>query len=215
MKQNIIVIDDFYDNPEEVRNAGLNAEYPVPEEGFTYPGKNSNNEFYNREIHSKFEDILKQPLIPAKPNGYFRISLEKDSFRQDVHVDPSWEFGAVLYLSLPEHSFDEAGTSFWRHNTLNIEHIPQNNEEAQFHGYPSYKEAWWTTVYGDGLDRNKWTRYFMCPMRYNRLVIFRTHLWHSHNVNFGDCMENGRLVQLFFFNPDEEWHRTLDNTVSK
>ena len=45
----------------------------------------------------------------------------------------------------------------------------------------------------------------MCPMRYNRLVIFRTHLWHSHNVNFGDCMENGRLVQLFFFNPDKEW----------
>jgi len=26
-------------------------------------------------------------------------------------------------------------------------------------------------------------------------------MFHSHNYNFGDCLENGRIVQLFFFNP--------------
>ena len=41
------------------------------------------------------------------------------------------------------------------------------------------------------------------PMKYNRIVIFRTDLWHSHNYNFGDNLENGRLVQLFFFNPTD------------
>ena len=49
----------------------------------------------------------------------------------------------------------------------------------------------------------------LCPMKYNRLVLFRTHLWHSHNYNFGDTIENGRLVQLFFFkekgNTDNKW----------
>ena len=40
-------------------------------------------------------------------------------------------------------------------------------------------------------------------MKYNRIVIFRTDLWHSHNYNFGDNLENGRLVQLFFFNPTD------------
>ena len=39
--------------------------------------------------------------------------------------------------------------------------------------------------------------YFLSPMKYNRIVIFRTDLWHSHNYNFGDSFENGRLVQLF------------------
>jgi hypothetical protein len=38
------------------------------------------------------------------------------------------------------------------------------------------KEAWWTTVYGEGLDRSKWTRYLLSPMKYNRIVIFRTNL---------------------------------------
>ena len=28
MERNIIVIDDFYDDPDEVRNFGLTAEYP-------------------------------------------------------------------------------------------------------------------------------------------------------------------------------------------
>ena len=35
MERNIIVIDDFYDDPDEVRNFGLTAEYPDPGEGYT------------------------------------------------------------------------------------------------------------------------------------------------------------------------------------
>ena len=205
MRQNIIVVDDFYSNPEEVRDFALNAEFPDPGEDYTYPGRNSEGAYYSEEIHRKFEDLAKEPLIPADKNGYFRISLEKDSYKQDVHVDPSWEWGAVIYMSDPKDCVDEGGTSFWRHNTLKIENIPKTDFEAQHHGWPTYKECWWTTVYGDGLDRDKWTRYFLCPMKYNRLVLFRTHLWHSHNYNFGETLENGRMVQLFFFNPVKEW----------
>jgi hypothetical protein len=200
MKQNIVIVDDFYSNPKEVRNAALTQEYPSPTDDYTYPGRNSTGQYYNDEVHSKFEKILNEKLNPADQNGYFRISLEKDTHKQDVHVDSCWDWGAVIYLSKPEDCVDEGGTSFWRHNTLCTETCPRTDEEAQYYGYPSYKEAWWTIVYGDGQDRSKWTRYFLCPMRYNRLVLFRTHLWHSHNFNFGNTLENGRLVQLFFFN---------------
>jgi len=205
MKQNIIVVDDFYSNPQEVREFALKTEYPDPTDDYTYPGRNSEGSYYSQDIHKSFEDLVKEPLIPADKNGYFRISLATDSHKQDVHVDPSWEWGAVIYMSDPKDCVDEGGTSFWKHNTLQSENIPKTDEEAQFYGYPTYKECWWTTVYGDGLDRSKWTRYFLCPMRYNRLVLFRTHLWHSHNFNFGNTLENGRLVQLFFFNPVKEW----------
>ena len=199
MKQNIIVVDDFYTNPEEVRNIALSQKYPEPEEEYTYPGKNSEGSYYNQQVHQKFEYIANQKLNPADKNGYFRISLETDQHKQDIHVDPSWEWGAVIYLSKPEDCIDEGGTSFWRHNTLKMEMCPKTDEESQFYGFPSYKEAWWTTVYGDGQDRSKWTRYFLCPMRYNRMILFRTYLWHSHNFNFGTNLQNGRLVQLFFF----------------
>ena len=201
MKQNIIVIDDFHHNPEEVRQIALNAGYPKPQSGFTYPGKNSKKAYYPLELHQKFEDILQQKLTPAEPNGYFRLSLEKDTFRQDIHVDPSWEYGAVCYMNKPEQCIDEGGTSFWIHNKTNMDYIPLNDKESkEFYGYGGSKEQWFSTVYGAGLDRSQWTRYLLSAMKFNRIVIFRADMWHSHNYNFGDCLENGRIVQLFFFN---------------
>ena len=204
MIPNIIVIDDFYDNPDEVRQFGLTAGYPDPGDSYTYPGRNSDTNYYPQELHNRFQDILQQKLTPADPNGYFRLSLEKDSFRQDVHVDPTWQFGAVYYTNSPEQCIDEAGTSFWFHNKTKMESLSIEDEVPirQF-GFSGSKEQWWTTVYGEGLDRSKWTRYFLSPMKHNRIVIFRTDLWHSHNYNFGDTTENGRIVQLFFFNPTE------------
>ena len=202
MKPNIIVVDDFHPNPEEIRQAALTAGYPEPEGGYTYPGRNSEKNYYTPEMHQKFEDILRQKLEPARPNGYFRLSLEKDSYRQDVHVDPTWQYGAVCYMNSPEQCVDEGGTSFWIHNKTNMDHISIIDKESQdFYGYGSAKEQWYSTVYGSGLDRSQWTRYFLSAMKFNRIVIFRADMWHSHNYNFGDCLENGIIVQLFFFNP--------------
>jgi hypothetical protein len=203
MKRSIIVVDNFHSNPNEVREFALNQKYPEPVDSYTYPGKNSDGDYYPSEVHQKFENILNRKLVPARPNGYFRLSLEKDTYKQDVHVDPSWEWGAVCYLNSPEQCIDEGGTSFWMHNKTKSETYPQTEEEAKYHNYSCPKEAWWTTVYGEGLDRSKWSRYFLSPMKYNRLILFRAHLWHSHNYNFGDTLHNGRLVQLFFFNPTE------------
>jgi hypothetical protein len=199
MEQNIIIVDNFYQNPDQIRKIALEEEYPDPENGYTYPGKNSKGSYYNDKIHQKFEKLVNCKLDPADKNGYFRVSLENDTHLQDVHVDPSWDWGAVIYLSDPKDCVDEGGTSFWRHNTLNLEMCPKTDEEARHYGYPSYSEAWWTTVYGDGQDRSKWTRYMLSPMKYNRLSLFKTFLWHSHNYNFGTNLNNGRLVQLFFF----------------
>jgi len=203
MKRNIIIVDDFYADPQEVRDFALKQDYPDPGEDYTYPGKNSGGSFYSEEIHRRFEEIVDQKLTPAQQNGYFRISLENDSLRQDVHVDPCWEWGAVLYMSDPKDTIDEGGTSFWMHNKTKMEFCPTSDEESKIYGYPSRQELWWTTVYGDGLDRSKWTRTLLCPMKFNRLVIFRSNLWHSHNYNFGTDLNNGRLVQLFFFNHTE------------
>ena len=49
MRQNIIVVDDFYSNPEEVRDFALNAGFPDPGEDYTYPGRNSDGSYYSEE----------------------------------------------------------------------------------------------------------------------------------------------------------------------
>ena len=201
MKRSIVIIDDFYSNPDKIRQVALKADYPQPYDNYTYPGRNSEQNYYPLELHCQFERLLNRKLIPSPNNGYFRISLKDDSYKQDIHVDPNYEFGAVCYLNTPEQCIDEGGTSFWIHNKTKMEKCPTSTEMAKHFGYPSEHEAWWTTVYGEGLDRLKWTRYLLSPMKYNRVVLFRSDLWHSHNYNFGDYFENGRLVQLFFFNP--------------
>jgi hypothetical protein len=191
MKPNLIVIDDFYENPYEIRDYALKANY-ASEKGSTYPGKNGGLDDpifleHNQESNKKIEKIL-------------GTKLRASTYEQDIHVDHSFSYGAIVYLSKPEDTIDEAGTSFWRHNNLMMESIPKNDEECRLYGYKNYDEMWRTIVYGDAQNRSKWTRYFLCPMKFNRLLIFNSLLWHSHNFNFGSTLENGRLVQLFFFN---------------
>ena len=154
MKQNIITVDNFYENPYEVRQYALGLEYPQPQEGYTYPGRNSNGTFYTQEIHDKFELLLGRKLIPADcgNHGDFRLSLEQDTFQQDIHVDPIWEWGCVLYMNLPNQVTPEAGTSFWRHKKLGWERCPEE-AEARWYGYTSYEEIRKGIIYGDGLDR--------------------------------------------------------------
>jgi hypothetical protein len=51
----------------------------------------------------------------------------------------------------------------------------------------------------DGQDDSKWELTMRVPMRFNRLILLRPWLWHTAGENFGDSMENGRLVYLMFF----------------
>ena len=94
MRKNIIIIDNFYDNPDEVRDFALTTEYPDPDEAYTYPGKNSRLGFYNDNIQKKMEEIVGAGLQPADPCGYFRISFEHDTLKQDdtlKHDDEKWQ----------------------------------------------------------------------------------------------------------------------------
>jgi hypothetical protein len=200
MKTNIVIVDDFLDDPYEMRLNALNANYPEPTD-HTYPGKNSDKSYFTEEMLEKIQNRWGDYLIPAEGSscGYFRISLERDTFEQNIHIDPGWDVGGVLYLNTPNQCRPESGTHFYYHNRLGIERAPATQEEGKFLGFTSYEEIRKNVIYGDGLDKSLWTRYASSPMKYNRLVLFDPLLWHSHGDNFGDCMDNGRLVMLFFF----------------
>jgi hypothetical protein len=44
-----------------------------------------------------------------------------------------------------------------------------------------------------------WEPVIEVPMRFNRLVIFRSDFYHAVTELFGTTIDNGRLVQLFHF----------------
>ena len=199
MKQQIIVVDDFYDDGMAVRDLALSLEYPVHEE-MVYSGRSSAKALINPGIVSVISKLVAHPLAPSpkSANGHFRISLADDKPSQDIHVDPGRDWAGVLFLTLPEHC--RGGTCFWRHKRLGIEQMPDDPAEIARHGYKSFEEMRISLAEGDGMDRYKWEQTMTVPMRFNRLVLFRSWLWHSPAVNFGDRPENARLTQVFFFN---------------
>lgn len=194
------MVDDFLDDPYQMRLNALNANYPIPE-NHTYPGRNSDKSYFTKNMLEKVQNRWGDYLIPAEGSscGYFRISLASDVFEQNIHIDPGWDVGGVLYLNTPNQCRPESGTHFYYHNRLGIERAPSTPEEGKFLGFTQYEEIRKNVIYGDGLDKSLWTRYALCPMKYNRLVLFDPLLWHSHGDNFGDSLDNGRLVMLFFF----------------
>lgn len=203
MRQSVIVVDDFYDDVDEIRNLAMRVTYPEGQEKAYYSGKNSREALINEGIVNAMSTIVAHPLVPElhSPNGNFRIGLKGDQPRHDIHVDPFRDWAGIVYLTLPEHC--EGGTAFWRHKTLGVEFMPRDPAEYARYGYRDYEDMRVGLAETDGLDRSKWEMTMMVPMRYNRLILFRPWMWHSHTHNFGDAIENGRLIQLFFFN-----HRT-------
>jgi hypothetical protein len=206
MRRSIIIIDDFHENPQEVRDYAISATYST-EESSTYPGKNSTTGFQEDLLKSKIETILQRPIKPSSPFGYFRYSWEtsdqENEKLQKVHVDNGWEFGGVCYLSTPEQlkANPNSGTLFARHKDLKIDATPRTKEEAEIFGYTHYDELRQSIIYGDGLDLNKWETYAKVSPKFNRLVLFRSWMYHSHHINFGpQDPAQSRLVQLFFFN---------------
>ena len=73
MRRSIIIVDDFHENPKEVRDYAIQAEYNR-EESSTYPGVNSTTGFQEDLLQSKIESILQRPIKPSNPFGYFRYS---------------------------------------------------------------------------------------------------------------------------------------------
>ena len=82
MERNIIVVDDFYDDPDEVRNFGLIAEYPDPGDRIILIlVKIHVLVFIMMILIKKWNQAVGAGLEPSEPCGYFRISFEHDSLK--------------------------------------------------------------------------------------------------------------------------------------
>lgn len=194
----IIIVDDFYPDPDTIRKYALNAEYEK-RDGKNWPGRDSINEFHINGLTDQISSIVGEPLITKSCNkcSYFRISKENEYGTQDIHFDPnpSLIWAGVCYLTPIENL--QGGTKFWRHTEYGWEQSP-SLEEGTKRGISNVQEMkkFFET---DGKDHTKWTEVMNVPFRYNRLILFRPWLFHSNGELFGTTNENARLVQLFFF----------------
>ena len=197
MPTSLIVVDDFLDHPQELRQAALRLTYPDSESMF--PGRNSVERINLSGLAEQASRLVGEPLAPMPPpqaHGKCRITLAGDRGLAKVHVDAA-HWSGILYLSEPADC--RGGTEFFRHLPTGTDRAPYDDREARGHGYPSAKAMTTSILDGDGTDDSKWELAMRVPMRFNRLLLLRPWLWHTAGEAFGDSIENGRLVYLMFF----------------
>ncbi len=201
MHTSIIVIDEFYGEPEKLRQRALELDYPEPETAPNFAGRNSVERVAPRGLDQAISKLVNESVVGVQQFGHgrCRISLQRDdaSRRFYVHVDAGAYWAGVVYLTLPEHC--QGGTEFFRHKRLGTDRAAIYAHEMAAIGATNYREAAEPVIAADSADLTKWDHVMTVPMRFNRLILLRPWLWHAAGRSFGDRLANGRLVQLFFF----------------
>lgn len=197
MPTSLIVVDDFLEQPYELRNSALRLTYP--EQDGAFPGRNSLQRITIEGLVEQASRIVGEPLslmTPPQSHAKCRITLAADKGRATVHVDKAYWSG-ILYLTKPEDC--QGGTDFFRHVRTGTDRGPLNHEELAAMGFSSIEDMHREIIEKDSNDSSKWELTMRVPMRFNRLVLLRPWLWHTAGPGFGDRIENGRLVYLMFF----------------
>lgn len=177
MRTNIIVVDDFYANPDSVRAFALQQNFDILG---NYPGKRTKS-FLTNDVKEAIEKIVNIPVIKWFEESYtgsFQIAL-KDSITW-IHTDHFNNWAGVLYLT--PNAPSNAGTGLYLHKPTNS--MTKKDD-------PNY-------VYDTRTE--DYELYDVIANKYNRLILFRSDIFHDAQGYFGDSLENGRLFQLFFFN---------------
>lgn len=197
ISQTYYIVDNFYTNPDEIRNFILNMQREK-ESGGNYAGVMTEESFLTKEHLNVISKLVGDSVKPSTQLcGKFRFSKEDDIFKQDIHFDPGKNdcaWAGVCYLT-PD--VDTEGTIFWKHNRTRLESIPLTLEGLDVHGFdPSKLQEFLET---EGMDYSLWTKTMTIPFKYNRLVLFRPWMFHSPGKSFGNTIETSRLIQTFFF----------------
>jgi hypothetical protein len=199
MRDRYIVVDDFYDNPDELVRVALNSLSEKDSPSGNYAGVMTTESYLGDQHRDIFQKLTLEPSIDSSTNanGRLRFTRANDSFKMHIHfdVENTTRWAGVVYLSKNHPSTD--GTCFWRHLETGLEMAPNTPEGFAKYGWSSFKDLR-AFLAKEGLDESLWEKTFCIPYKYNRLVLFRPWMLHSPGPSFGDSLESSRIVQTLF-----------------
>lgn len=178
------VIDNFYADPDSVRDYALSKEFNV---SGNYPGLRTetctNEGGYIDNIKSTLENII------GKKITYFPLDDYNTSFQYTTKDAKTWihhdkmSYAGVVYLT-PNAPLD-SGTAIYKHQITGImKHGPEC--PVDFNEFELVEGEWDIVAEAKNV--------------YNRLVIYDAMYYHRSVVpGFGTDQYNGRLFQTFFF----------------
>lgn len=177
MKTNVIITDNFYSNPDGVRSWILQQEF----KHYKYPGLRTRS-FLTEDTKNTIQSLLMNAGgIVTNWNqedgltGSFELATSTD--RSWVHTDHYNTWAGVLYLT-PDAPLS-SGTGIFQYKKTGA------TVASQLESYESQ-------------DMTKWELCDIIANRYNRLVLYRSEMFHTSLDYFGHDLQTGRLFQLFF-----------------
>ncbi len=188
----IIIINDFYENPDAVRAHALSLPYKSDS---VYPGQRSAREPLAPAVMDRLSRYVGRNITKAM--AVFQYQTEADRDHSFIHGDAS-EWAAVLYLNKDRDG--EPGTSFYSHVGRKTDTVPLGVD--LLFGAIEHKttpDKYLEDFCKDRFDDSKWTNLLTVPIRYNRLVLYSATLFHRNASTFGTTLQDARLVQALFF----------------
>jgi hypothetical protein len=176
----LIVVDDFYNDPDQVRATALHHQYHSDERYFK--GERSTQPALWPWVREEFSRLIGAPIVnwmDESANGVFQKTTSTDPL---VYHSDSQDYAAAVYLS-PKH---DAGTCFWRYK----------DETRRFTSEMTVDPS----EYTDGTNFHLLDK---VAGLYNRLVIWDGTLIHSAE-SYEEFTDEPRLVHLYFFNVQKE-----------
>jgi hypothetical protein len=177
----LFVVDNFYSNPNEVRDFALSVEYQ--RDLRWYKGLRSTQPYRPDGIKEVFESIIGEKISNFEEHGFngcFQICTAEDP--QVYHFDLQ-KWAAMIYLT--PNAPIESGTRLHKSKINGTRHSSESDVNYAFSG-GFYDSTKFDIVDGAGNV-------------YNRLVIMDARCIHSAGPYFGQGVEDGRLTHLFFF----------------
>ena len=197
MDTGLIIIDNFYDNPDSIRDLALSCEYHpekvskgYPNGNAPWPGKMSKEAYSPNNVDAIVSKLLHKNLRQMRQldSGMFRISKKTNDvgmFDNMLHADSHEDiyYAGVVYLS--EDHQNTPGTIFYERNSTGTDRLTSIDELKEI------------VRLGEFNDLSKWTVLTSSNVVYNRLIVYPASKFHGIGPVFGSTDDTARIVQLF------------------
>jgi hypothetical protein len=194
LKKGIVVVDNFYDYPDWVREYAMNNLDFNPS-GY-HKGQRSSDRLILEGTKEKFEEILGKKITnwnhESYANGVFQYCTSQDPIV--YHVD-SQTYAAMVYLT-PDAPL-QTGTATYKSKITGATRFDKTEGDDYYNTFKGLSNNM------NFYDSSTYEVVDTIANVYNRLVMFDSKSIHAATGYFGDAIENARFFHLFFF--DVEW----------
>lgn len=230
--ERVLVIDNFYRDPDRIRALALEQREWYPQRIF--PGLRADVPVDTGPLFAALVDWIDidgiRPDSECDGKIVFSMSTARDAdvirYNAELpHFDQHSDLAGLVYLNPPEQC--RGGTAFYRHRATGVARWPWNKDRRlelcaqvgiSVDGKTEQEigDTLWRSYFDPPGERPKrylrgsndiWDMTKLVDMKYNRAIFYETDLFHAMYVrddDFGDDLPTRRLTQTLFLSVDRK-----------